>query len=229
MLGFLRRIRRSLIEEGNLRKYLVYAVGEILLVMIGILLALQVNTWNENKKDGSTEKIYLEGLSDDLIRDSTNVSNLVTRYQQRINKFQLIDTTFSVVPMVKAPLQDSTIQYFDFFRRLPSFRPIKGTYTSLVMDGNTSLIRDKALLSQIHRIYEFRIPALTSYYADVKEIEKNISWGSVHKISQLRKEQSVPDPELIIELNYFHYVIQGYCINLVLLQQDINDVLGQFK
>ena len=101
MLGFLRRIRRSLIEEGNLKKYLVYAVGEILLVMIGILLALQVNTWNENKKDGLTEKIYLEGLRDDLIRDSTNVSNLVTRYQQRINKFQLIDTTFSVAPMVK--------------------------------------------------------------------------------------------------------------------------------
>ena len=51
MLRFLRRIRRSLIEEGHLRKYLVYAIGEILLVMIGILLALQVNNWNERSKE----------------------------------------------------------------------------------------------------------------------------------------------------------------------------------
>jgi hypothetical protein len=51
MLHFLRRIRRSLINTGATRKYLLYAVGEIALVMIGILLALQVNNWNEGNKE----------------------------------------------------------------------------------------------------------------------------------------------------------------------------------
>lgn len=62
MLGFLRRIRRTLIEEGHLRKYLIYAVGEILLVMIGILLALQINNWNEGRKASVTEQVYLIAL-----------------------------------------------------------------------------------------------------------------------------------------------------------------------
>ena len=51
MLTFLRKIRRSLNESGSTQKYLLYALGEILLVMIGILLALQVNNWNERRKN----------------------------------------------------------------------------------------------------------------------------------------------------------------------------------
>jgi hypothetical protein len=46
MLKFFRRIRRKLLDEGSLRKYLVYAIGEITLVVIGILIALQINNWN---------------------------------------------------------------------------------------------------------------------------------------------------------------------------------------
>ena len=62
MLKFFRRIRQKLIEDGNLRKYLFYAIGEILLVMIGILLALQVNNWNENRKAKKEELVALKDL-----------------------------------------------------------------------------------------------------------------------------------------------------------------------
>lgn len=49
MLKFFRRIRKSLLKQNSFRKYLIYAVGEIALVMIGILLAIQVNNWNEKQ------------------------------------------------------------------------------------------------------------------------------------------------------------------------------------
>lgn len=49
MLTFLRKIRRSLIESGSSSKYLLYAIGETLLVMIGIQMALQINNWNEDR------------------------------------------------------------------------------------------------------------------------------------------------------------------------------------
>ena len=61
MLTFFRRIRKGLLEGGATRKYLFYAVGEVLLVMIGILLALQVNNWNEARSEAQFErKMYAE-------------------------------------------------------------------------------------------------------------------------------------------------------------------------
>ena len=61
MIKFFRKIRHKLLNEGRLKKYLIYAIGEILLVMIGILLALQVNNWNEKNKK---KEIQLAQLSD---------------------------------------------------------------------------------------------------------------------------------------------------------------------
>jgi len=56
MLKFFRTIRKKLIEEDDIRKYLFYAIGEILLVVIGILIALQVNNWNEERIRQTTGK-----------------------------------------------------------------------------------------------------------------------------------------------------------------------------
>jgi hypothetical protein len=65
MLRFFRQIRKNLMEQNKIRTYLFYAVGEIALVMIGILLALQVNNWNEQRKmvqisEVTTQKLYVE-------------------------------------------------------------------------------------------------------------------------------------------------------------------------
>ncbi len=62
MLTFLRKIRKSLVASGNARKYLLYAVGEIALVVIGILIALQINNWNQKRIDRIGELSSLEQL-----------------------------------------------------------------------------------------------------------------------------------------------------------------------
>lgn len=58
-----------MIESGTARKYITYAIGEILLVMIGILLALQVNNWNESRQTNESTKTYLHGIIEDLNAD----------------------------------------------------------------------------------------------------------------------------------------------------------------
>jgi len=58
MLRFFRQIRKTLIEQDNIRKYLLFAIGEILLVVIGIFIALQVNNWNEERKLNLLEVSY---------------------------------------------------------------------------------------------------------------------------------------------------------------------------
>jgi hypothetical protein len=73
MIKFLQRIRRKLVEQGKLKNYMVYAIGEIVLVMVGILLALQVNTWNENRK---AEKQEIQILKDIETEFLTNLESL---------------------------------------------------------------------------------------------------------------------------------------------------------
>ena len=69
MLRFFRRIRQSLLTQNKFSKYLLYAVGEILLVVIGILIALQVNNWNEGRKERIIEKSILLEFEDNLERN----------------------------------------------------------------------------------------------------------------------------------------------------------------
>ncbi|MGB5237466.1 MAG: DUF6090 family protein [Flavobacteriaceae bacterium] len=69
MLQFFRKIRKRLLGENKFSRYLLYALGEILLVVIGILIALQINNWNENNKNQTLEINYLRGLISDLDYD----------------------------------------------------------------------------------------------------------------------------------------------------------------
>jgi len=62
MIQLFRKIRRSLIESGRVRRYFTYAIGEIVLVVIGILIALQINNWNEGRKERIIEQKTLHEL-----------------------------------------------------------------------------------------------------------------------------------------------------------------------
>lgn len=73
MIKFFRKIRQQLLSENKFKKYLLYAVGEIVLVVIGILIALQINNWNELKKDRLKEFQMLLSLQKDF---RSNISNL---------------------------------------------------------------------------------------------------------------------------------------------------------
>ena len=66
MLTIFRRIRKRLLDGGATSKYLLYAVGEITLVVIGILIALQINNWNENNAKFLRESDYLTALLADF-------------------------------------------------------------------------------------------------------------------------------------------------------------------
>jgi hypothetical protein len=67
MLKFFRTIRKKLFEEDNIRKYLLYAIGEIILVVIGILIALQINNWNEMQKQKEISKETIQNLKIELL------------------------------------------------------------------------------------------------------------------------------------------------------------------
>ncbi len=73
MTKFFRKIRQKLLSENKFSKYLLYAIGEIVLVVIGILLALQVNNWNINRIETNQTKAILNSMILDLESDISNL------------------------------------------------------------------------------------------------------------------------------------------------------------
>jgi hypothetical protein len=66
MIPFFRKIRKKMADDNKPMKYMRYAIGEIVLVVIGILIALSINNWNEERKDKLLERNYLESIKKEL-------------------------------------------------------------------------------------------------------------------------------------------------------------------
>lgn len=90
MLRFFRQIRQGLLTDSKLGKYLLYAIGEILLVVIGILIALQVNTWNEERKERALERKVLQQIYHSIQQDTSNLSREYRNFQRTLDAAQLI-------------------------------------------------------------------------------------------------------------------------------------------
>ncbi len=76
MIKFFRKIRQNLLSEGKTGKYFKYAFGEILLVMIGILLALQVNNWNDSRLEANREQTILKNLRTEFNDNLTELQRI---------------------------------------------------------------------------------------------------------------------------------------------------------
>ena len=83
MAKIFRKIRFQLFKPGQASKYLKYAVGEILLVVIGILIAVQINNWNQNSKNKKTINTIFQEIKDDLADDIEEANFLVAYYNQK--------------------------------------------------------------------------------------------------------------------------------------------------
>lgn len=152
MKPLFRRIREKLIGEGKVWRYLIYAVGEIMLVVIGILIALQVNNWNENRINKAMEYEYLKGLHSDLDRQ---IEILET-------KNRVSDEAISIVyELLEEYLRldgfgtsDSTLIKIHQISRANGLSAVKTTFSELTYGAGISLIRDEKLRNDIVLFYQ---------------------------------------------------------------------------
>lgn len=90
MIKFFRHIRQSLLEQKKMRKYMTYAIGEIILVVIGILIALQINNWNENRILKQKELVVLQQLHLDFEANDSILSDGIKYFKTRFKYNELI-------------------------------------------------------------------------------------------------------------------------------------------
>jgi hypothetical protein len=88
MIKFFRKIRQNLVLENKTGKYLKYAMGEIILVVIGILIALQINNWNEKNKEQAKTQTYYTQLLEDLHKDKAFAKNTIEKFEEQRKAYQ---------------------------------------------------------------------------------------------------------------------------------------------
>ena len=143
MLKFFRHIRKKLIEEDNVQKYLLYAVGEILLVVIGILIALQVNELNESWKRVNQENYLIfelrKELQDNLVLINEDIEKNKTGLNGTLEFLQLLQERGLEEHKSKA---DSLIVYLYYINTID---PVSGVIDDMINTGKLDLISEDSL------------------------------------------------------------------------------------
>ena len=177
-----------MIESGSARKYLLYAIGEIALVVIGILIALQINTWNENRKFEEKEINLLEELKINL---ETNVMNLQIDVDRQ--KYQAEKLNSVIVHLEnKRAYHDSISLLLADGMPAPDAILTSSAFETLRSSG-LELIRSNSLRSDIINLFEVSYPYLLQ---ETKRLEDQM-WPSVVLPLQQKYFKIMPDEQYI--------------------------------
>lgn len=141
MLGLLRKLRHKLLAQGRLRAYLIYAVGEILLVMVGILLALQVNNWNQKRIETNKELKALVDLSKEFQLNKQRINAKQNLRQSIESKFDDYVELISTEQAGYQTYKDIHTAPFLFGMTNPSH----GVIDALISSGEIALISNDSL------------------------------------------------------------------------------------
>jgi len=174
MIKFFRHIRKSLLMENKTSKYFKYAIGEIVLVIVGILIALQINTWNEDRMVQVRIDSRLMNLVQDVDADIVEMEGIMERAGKRVTVTKAIlqgcgrtesfTESDSIFPVFRSEDFTNPNQDISWLMTLDGHR---ATYDGLVSSGEFYLIEDQGLAKDIQ-----------SYYAEVNEHQDAERWNN---------------------------------------------------
>lgn len=205
MIKFFRKIRYNLMVQNKTSRYFKYAIGEIVLVMIGILLALQVNNWNEQRKLNNEEQYLLEDLLSEFKINLENLKdNMLINQKNQEAAIGLLDMIH------KKELKGNTNKIDSLFMVVfsyGSFNTTSGVLNEIINSGKLRVIKDATLRNnltqwagKIENIEEdiiirreqmnFQLMPYYTKYAPIKNISKYMtftSWSDKYKATKLEK------------------------------------------
>ena len=143
MIGFFRRIRKKLADDNKPVKYMRYAIGEILLVVIGILIALQVNTWNEERNERKEELKILTALKKEITENQKQLDESIILHQQMAN---LSEELSEIIKPNAVEISSSKFNHLLVSMIYPpKYEPILGVVNAIISSGDLSLITNNEL------------------------------------------------------------------------------------
>lgn len=212
MIRFFRNVRQKLLNINTFSKYLLYAIGEIILIVFGILIALQINNANEANKTRNKEVAYLRGIRTDLQLNTIEIERYLTVKESSIESANIVIDFFEGKPM-------RDLAYFNYHNlKVQIWNPymyINNTYQELVNSGNFAIISDdsiKTLLLNLEADYQYIQFVEDHMYSDFKENIYHFYFGHTDINSHLQ--------------NYLFQITDGQAgENLKLSRRDFDAIL----
>ena len=167
MLKFFRHKRLNFMAQNKTGKYFKYAIGEIILVVIGILIALQINNWNENRKNSLKETQFLKSFKTDLLANKVELNRVITKTEYT---FISVD---SILQFKRGELDTLSLMSFVYCMMdataFTVFQTQEGTIQDIMGSGNLDIIKNDSI----------RL-AIGSWHANLKTIRE---WEKLDKNS----------------------------------------------
>ena len=153
-MKFLRKIRQNLISDGLTVRYLKYALGEIILVVIGILIALSINNWNQNRIVQKEEIKYYKNIKRQLTEDkdviNANINFNQFYYKEYQFAIEIIENDDRSNLDSLAIISINLLEYSDFHQET-------NTYQALVNSGEIKIINNQEIIEGLQRLEEIYI------------------------------------------------------------------------
>ena len=172
MIKFFRHIRQQLLSENKFSKYLLYAIGEIVLVVIGILLALQIDTWNTDKNNRAKEQLYLKSFHDDILLNLKELDRIIKK------SGETVQITDSLLCHVNGQLDLDTPKEFQNLvvesGSYTYFFSTEGTIKDIFGSGDLALIQNDSIRK-----------AMVNWEAEFKYLKEYETLGKDNQLSYI--------------------------------------------
>ena len=156
--------------ENKTAKYFKYAIGEIILVVIGILIALQVNNWNESRKDNKQEIYVLKQLYQEFKSDSIQLDRFIMLTSNKAEDGKLLRKAI----LNNKKLSRDTLAFNAFFNgRIVLFESFTPTFDELLASGSLKLISNETLKNEIRAFKQDLLTDETFSYYEKQQIKKD--------------------------------------------------------
>lgn len=169
MIKFFRHIRQTLIMENKTGKYLKYAVGEIVLVVLGILIALSINNWNEKRKAKQIENTLLTELQKSVHEDIRNINNVINRNSSYLASAEIVLNAIENNQIVNDSIANHLERSFKIWRVY-----FKTSAYNNLKEYGLHVIKDDKIRNSIITAYDVRAEFVNELYKRYDQFLYNV-------------------------------------------------------